>query len=404
MQRRTNAQPKIRRYKKIYHKANFRPVKTVLFIVGLVAIFFLSWSLYRPIISFFSGDFSSVPEVSDSTDSELSHPGSNPEPVAPPEDLPDDTSIRAVYMPIDLLYDSDLLTDFVDTLTRNNINHVMLDIKNADGYLTYISELNALQNSSVIMNGAISNMQDTVALLHAHGFGVIAKIHVFRDPAGSRSDYDKAIHYLDSNLFWLDDSPENGGKTWLNPCSPRARDYVLSIAEEVASMGFDIILFDDVRFPGKLGSAYTDYGVEVTQENKDDYLKEFISQASQELSSYDTEIFISSPAADSLSADPFSYGIKPVLLASGGYAPTLYPADYDSALSPYDAVEEQLKQLAPYLSSDAGLPFLPLLQAFDGYTYDDIFQQVSALADAGFDSYILYSEDGQYDFPTVSYP
>ncbi|MBQ2755184.1 MAG: hypothetical protein IJF27_00750 [Oscillospiraceae bacterium] len=395
IRRYNSSQPKIRRYKKIYRKTNTKVIGTAIFVVALVVVFFLSWSLYRPIIDFFSGNLSSQEESSEQS-SQQSSVSSKPEVVITPPQVDDTDAIRAVYMPIDMLYDSTTLNNFLDSLNENKYNYIMLDMKTADGNLTYTSSLKEVQGTSVVMTDAISNMPDTVALLRARGFGIIAKIHVFRDPIGSRSDYDKAIHYLDSELFWLDNTKEKGGKTWLNPCSQKARDYVVSIAEEVAQMGVDIILFDDIRFPNKLGFAYADCGVEVTLENKDEYLNQFIVQATETLSSYDVELYFSSPANATVSEVTFPYGTLPVLLAKDGYAPTLYAADYNSELPSYTAVEEQLKKLAKYIDSETEPAFLPILDASKGY--DDAARQISVLTQNNYNSYILYSENGNYGF------
>ena len=396
--RKVNSQPKIRRYKKIYNKRTLKPLWTVLFILGLGVVFFLSWSLYQPIIDFFSGSMESSKSSSDASSKAEPEPQrSEPEPLPVPDE-PADDAVRAVYMPLETLYNGDKLDGFLQMMSDNGLNCILLDIKTQEGYLTYTSSLPQVKDTAAIMDGAISNMADTVSLLKARGIGVIANIHVFRDPVGSRSDYDKAVHYLGSNLFWLDDSKENGGKTWLNPCSQKARDYVISIAGETAQMGFDAIIFSDVCFPGRLGAAYTDYGVEVTEDNKADYLSMFADEALEALSDFDVQVYFSSPAVDSISGDTFSYGAKPVTIAKNGYAPTLYPSEYDASRSAYDAVTAQLKKLGDYIDpeDEASLAFLPLLQAFGGYGPDDIAQQISALEDRGFNSYIIYSEDGVY--------
>jgi len=397
------SQPKIRRYKKIYNKTPLRPIWIILFIIGLVGVFFLSWSLYQPIMDFFSGSLGSSSEE-ESTDESLhlsetepSSSRSEPEYVPLPEGGPED-SIRAVYMPVAFLYDSGRLNDFMQFLETNALNYIMLDIKTPEGYVTYASSLASLRSSAAMTEDAITNMADAVSLLHAQGIGVIARISVFRDPIGSRSDYDRAVHYLGSNLFWLDDSKENGGKTWLNPCSPKARNYVLDIAEEVAAMGFDSIIFDELRFPGRLGSDYTDYGVPVSEDTKADYLSVFVSEALERLGGYGTQIYFGSPAVDSISGDVFPYGVQPVRIAKEGYAPTLYPSEFDGSLTARKAVETQLRRLADYISpdTDGALAFLPILQAFGGYGADEISQQIEALAESGYYSYILFAPDGEY--------
>ncbi len=365
-----------------------------MFILGLGIVFFLSWSLYQPIIDFFSGNMETSRSSGDEVSSRPEQPSSRPEPESQPQHSGDtqEDALRAIYMPVETLYDGDALDEFLQMMSANNLNCILLELKTPEGYLIYTSSV----PGAPILEGAISNLPDTVGLLRARGYSVIASIRVFRDAAGSRSDYDKAIHYLDSNLFWLDDSKDNGGKTWLNPCSPRARGYIVDIAVEAARMGVDAVVFSDVRFPGRLGAAYADYGAEVNEDNKADYLSTFVSEALEALDDYGVKVYFSSPAGDSISGDTFPYGAKPAAIAKGGYAPTLYPSEFDASRSVYDAVTTQLKKLGDYIDPEDAdaLDFLPFLQAFGGYSGDDIAQQIAALSDRGFYSYILYSDEG----------
>lgn len=69
------------------------------------------------------------------------------------------------------------------------------------------------------------------------------------------------VRYYDTESLWYDNDPAQGGKPWLNPCSAQVREYLVSLASELVSSGFDIILLDSVQFPSGLGLEKAGYGI-----------------------------------------------------------------------------------------------------------------------------------------------
>ena len=64
-----------------------------------------------------------------------------------------------------------------------------------------------------------------------------------------------AVHYQDTDYFWLDAAAENGGKPWLNPYSDLAFQYLDGLLGEVEDLGFEQILLSGVQFPNGASSS-----------------------------------------------------------------------------------------------------------------------------------------------------
>ena len=79
--------------------------------------------------------------------------------------------------------------------------------------------------------------------------------------------------------LWLDNSAQHDGEPWLNPYSPVAEKYLLSIVSEISSLGVDAVILDSVEFPE---SIYLDKAVfsgeEKSIESRNAVLHSFIEK------------------------------------------------------------------------------------------------------------------------------
>jgi hypothetical protein len=133
-------------------------------------------------------------------------------------------------------------------MKRGKLDTVVIDMKDDLGHLTYPSQIplgrkqvNALINDPVAM----------VKTFHEQGMYVIARIVSFKD---SRLPYvrpDLAVR-IGSHAERL----YSVGENWLDAYSPEVQDYLIDIALEVQSFGFDEIQFDYVRFPRGYPSSH----------------------------------------------------------------------------------------------------------------------------------------------------
>lgn len=69
----------------------------------------------------------------------------------------------------------------------------------------------------------------------------------------------------------------------MNPYKREVWDYLLEIARQAASVGFDEIQFDYIRFSTDAGMSKVDFGEDALEQDKEDVITEFTIYAAQEL-------------------------------------------------------------------------------------------------------------------------
>ncbi len=133
-------------------------------------------------------------------------------------------------------------------MKRGNLDAVVIDMKDDLGHLTYPSKipLGAKQ-----LNVLINDPAAMVKTFHERGIYVIARIVSFKDSRLPyvRPDLAVRIGVHAERLYTV-------GENWLDAYSPEVQDYLVDIALEIESFGFDEIQFDYMRFPRGLPSSH----------------------------------------------------------------------------------------------------------------------------------------------------
>ena len=177
--------------------------------------------------------------------------------------------------------------DIFSFLKKNNMNSVVVDFKDDNGFLTYKSDLKIAAELSNSRN--YINIDDFIKKADENNIYVIARIVVFKD---------KQFYNYKNNSFavWnkAEDSPwrnlvENGEKPpeqrefWVDPFSEDVWDYNIEIASELEKKGVDEIQFDYIRFPtdGDLSKTFYRYRKEGMLQNE--ALESFLKKAREKI-------------------------------------------------------------------------------------------------------------------------
>jgi len=289
---------------------------------------------------------------------------------------PDGHGRVGVYLTSFAMTKESLLDTVLDALDQGLIDTFVINVKNMHGEVTYESSV-ALAESVGANTGRL-DLAPLLADLKARGAYLIARHVLFYDPLLARH-----LGYEDN---------------WIPASDPTAVAYNLSIAEEVAGLGFDEIQFDYIRYAdgGELVAAYDD---------RYDAVTAFLEQADVRLSG---RVLLSADvfgrvlwAWNERLIDPIGQSLERMSPLLDFISPMLYPSHY----------AELSYQHNPYLViSDAlssgrrrtGISFRPYLQAFDQAvpssmsleTY--ILEQVRAAVDAGADGYLFWHPACEY--------
>jgi len=124
-------------------------------------------------------------------------------------------------------------------------NAVVLNMKNDDGTLSYVSDVRLsivteTSGSDPAVNEAIKELTMTEG-----GLYTIARVSCFRDDLMCRRRPDLAI-LTSGGYLWLD----HGNIRWTSPIQQEATDYLIAICVELAELGFDEILLTNAGYPG----------------------------------------------------------------------------------------------------------------------------------------------------------
>ena len=101
--------------------------------------------------------------------------------------------------------------------------------------------------------GTVSTAEDTAAALAEvteSSYHSIARMSCFLDPIAARADVEgMGLKNTGGYIFY-----DGNNGNWLDPSKPAARQYLCTLAAELAQQGFDEILLTDVGYPtvGKL--------------------------------------------------------------------------------------------------------------------------------------------------------
>ncbi|MEV6719208.1 putative glycoside hydrolase [Lentzea sp. NPDC051208] len=116
---------------------------------------------------------------------------------------------------------------------KDEIDTVVLDVKDETGQIPYLS--------NVVLAGQINAVSDrydpraAVDQLHRAGLRAVARVVPFRDPLFAKAAWHAGLR---SHVA------HNGALVFTDSSHPEVRGYVVALAREAASLGFDDVLLD----------------------------------------------------------------------------------------------------------------------------------------------------------------
>lgn len=240
--------------------------KTILFLLLLALLIFLGYCAAKSIgdLSARSSDpSSSQPPESSLASAIQSQPDEDSSiPESSAESQPEaQTQVRAVVMPPESATDLQKAAAFLEGLDPAEYNTVTVDLKDADGQLAYQSAVPLAANCGAVPAGAMTleQLNELADAIRDAGFVPAARIYTLQDDYASHATYSTSYLYENqAGVTWLDQAADKGGRSWLNPYMPAAREYLDAITSEIAAAGFERIFaaglqYPDTRFPQQMG-------------------------------------------------------------------------------------------------------------------------------------------------------
>lgn len=329
--------------------------------------------------------------------------------------VPDD--VRGIYVSGWIAGGKESMDRMIRLVERTDLNAMVIDVKNDYGQLTYRSSLPQVTELGADGRPAIRDMPGLLKRLKAKGIYTIGRVVAFKDPylAQARSEY--AFHRKDGKV-WRD----RKGKAWVDPYHPDVRAYNIAIAKEAASLGFDEIQFDYVRFPDngaemdRLVSYHRDPGM-----TKQEVIGQFLQDARDALHASGAIVSADVFGMVTSSQDDMGIGqtwrrIAPVVDV---ISPMIYPSHYTSGIYGIRHPDLEPARIVQQAVADARsrngwleregretAVIRPWLQAFTAkwidphqpYREAEIREQIEAVRSAGARQFLLWNPSCQYDY------
>ena len=188
--------------------------------------------------------------------------------------------VRGLYMNAWAAGSTRRVDEILAIVRETEVNSLVIDIKDATGYVSHASQVAAVRDVGATGEIRIRDLPGLLDRLEAEGVYPIARIVVVKDPLLSLARPDFAIQDTAGGV-WIDSKEI----IWLNPFSRDVWEYHVSLAREVAEMGFPEIQWDYIRFPD---APESDYARAVFPESegrtRSDAIRGFLAYAREELS------------------------------------------------------------------------------------------------------------------------
>ena len=297
-------------------------------------------------------------------------------------------AVRALYMPSEKLSDTGYIKGIIRNIKRKDFNSVVIDFKTENGNLSFFS------NSQVALLSKCSSLDNetvekAIELFEKSDIKIIARIFCFADPLVSSANPELAVKYMNSDVSWLDKPEADGGKTYLNPYSKQAQEYITDVIRQVSSFGVSDFLLESVDFPDGDSAETAGFPGETNKNNRGQILADFVNGIKKELPA-EAKLILGFTADDLLSDGSYSS----VLTASDADAvcadslkrPDSYIVDKDTDFGSMVSLFASLKQKS---GQDK-----PLIIRIDFSEYS--WRYVKEMKKSGYENIIVFDESGKY--------
>lgn len=319
--------------------------------------------------------------------------------------------VKGIYISAWTASNSQKTQELINLIKETELNAIVLDIKDATGFLTYLVDVPLAEKIGANNQLKIRDIDTFINKFHKENIYVIGRVQVFQDPVLAIGRPDIAIKDSQTKELWKD----NKGLQWLDPSSRVAWDYAVDIAKDMANHGFDEVNFDYVRFPADGDVKKLDFPFWNALRPKYELIGSFFAYVNQQLK--DTGLTTSADlfglAAWRALDFNFDLNIGQRLIDALPYfdyvSPMIYPSHYPDnfngikkpATKPYEIIHGSLISWQELKATSSYKAILrPWLQDFDlgGVKYDKtkVRAQIQAAHDLGIDTWLLWNSGNRY--------
>lgn len=396
---------KIKRHKRIYRRSAGSILARVAAIVAAVAVLFgLGWALYGPVSDWISQKQKEPTQQQEMVPgASASEPAAQPQqqepapPAAEPEQPSELTSSKTAYLNNQTVADPQAFSQALQQAAEQGYDSILFDLKSQDGTVHYTIDYNEPVNARVTAEHPIDLQQTAQQILDA-GLMPVASIYTFHDNIYPLADNSASTYYMDSDVLWVDDAPDKGGKPWIDPFTPSGQDYIRHIIDDAIEAGFQKIILQEVQFPEGYSLDMIDYGAHAS-DDKHAFLAQYIEQMTAYAAQQGVELSAMFPSSRLLGANTAMYFGDPAALAGERAVADLRIQSFGSGFTteavsipnPSDNPENTLQTASAALVQKMGDCQLTAVIDGEGLTHEQLNARIQLLEQNGISTCIVAS-------------
>lgn len=313
--------------------------------------------------------------------------------------------VKALYVSSWAAGSPEMFAGLVKIAEETEINSLVIDIKDYTGKIAFevndpiLKEFGSTEKRIADIDGLIKE-------LHKKNIYVIGRIATFQDPFMVKKRPDLAVKRASDGGVWRD----RKSQTWLDPGATEVWDYMVRIAKESYSRGFDEINYDYIRFPSDGDMHNIVYPFSKGKE-KHIVIREFFEHVGDELRLEGITTSADLFGMTTSTKDDMNIGqvLEDALAFFDYVCPMVYPSHYppnwngikNPAANPYEVIKISMSDgmIRAEMSSTSPKKLRPWLQDFDlgaDYTAEMVRKQITATYDIGLDSWMLWNASNRY--------
>lgn len=326
----------------------------------------------------------------------------NERPDEPRSDAPEE--VRGIYLTAESASDID---PFLDMMERNDLNAVVIDVKDVTGEVMYPSDVPMAKEIGATRK--ILDLESLSKRLEERDIYAIARVATFEDDILPVARPDLAATDSSTGAQWTN----YAGNHWSDAYNREVWEYNVAVAKEAAEAGFDEVQFDYVRFPSDGPMETLSFPAEREYDGgnaEGNAIADFLEYADEELEPTGVRV-----AADvfGLAAGDDGAGVGQDIPAFAPHLdvvdPMVYPSHFPAGsyglanpnAHPYRVMEEAMAEFEEDAkASNPELEIRPWLQDFDygnpPYGPAEVEAQIQAARDSGAAGWLLWNAGNVY--------
>ncbi len=396
---------KIKRHKRIYRRSAGSILARVAAIVAAVAVLFgLGWALYGPVSDWISQKQKEPTQQQEMVPgASASEPAAQPQqqepapPAAEPEQPSELTSSKTAYLNNQTVADPQAFSQALQQAVEQGYDSILFDLKSQDGTVHYTIDYNEPVNARVTAEHPI-DLQQTAQQILDVGLMPVASIYTFHDNIYPLADNSASTYYMDSDVLWVDDAPDKGGKPWIDPFTQSGQDYIRHIIDDAIEAGFQKIILQEVQFPEGYSLDMIDYGTHAS-DDKHAFLAQYIEQMTAYAAQQGVELSAMFPSSRLLGANTAMYFGDPAALVGERAVADLRIQSFGSGFTteavsipnPSDNPENTLQTASAALVQKMGDCQLTAVIDGEGLTQEQLNARIRLLEQNGISACIVAS-------------